>query len=61
MTALVRLEMCNLTMFMPCFIAVTLVFCSNIRRFYFDNTDTPLIRSSLPLYGYLLAFRLKYS
>ena len=44
---------------MSCFI--TLVFCSNKRRFYFDNTDAPLTRSPLPLCGYLLAFRLKYS
>ena len=56
MTALVRLERCNLTMLMLCF--MTVVFCSNERRFYFDNTDTPLIRSPLPLYG--VAFRLKY-
>ena len=56
MTALVRLEMCNLMMLMFCF--MTVVFCSNERRFYFDNTDTPLIRSPLPLYG--VAFRLKY-
>ena len=48
-------------MLMSCFIVVTLVFCSNIGRFYFDNTDTPLKRSPLPLYGYLLVFRLKYS
>ena len=48
-------------MLMSCFIVVTLVFCSNIGRFYFDNTDTPLKRSPLPLYAYLLVFRLKYS
>ena len=59
MTALVRLEMFNLTMLVSCFIAVALVFCSNIRRFYFDNTDTPLIRSPLPFIRILTSFSSK--